>query len=101
MINDRHFSSLDRHAVLIGSDDGFPWYASAMLAVEASEVVRLRLNKFAQGGDDCESEAALMVTEKMVAVIETCASWFAGATAAVIIDRYRERVAANGRRLSG
>jgi hypothetical protein len=100
MINHHHFSGLDRHAVLSGSDDGFPWYASAMLAVEASEVVRLRLEKFAHGGADCESEAALMVTEKIVAVIEACASWLAGATAGGIIDRYRERVAANVRRLS-
>ena len=99
MLNDHHFSGLDRHAVLSGSDDGF-WYASAMLAVEASEVVRLRFEKFAHGGDDCESEAALMVTEKMLAAIEACASWLAGATAGVIIDRYRERVAANARRLS-
>jgi len=100
MINDHYFSGLDRHAVLSGSDDGFPWYASAMLAVEASEVVRLRFEKFAHGGDDCESEAALMVTEKMLAAIEACASWLAGATAGVIIDRYREHVAANARRLS-
>ena len=28
------FSGLDRHAVLGGSDDGFPWFASAMLAME-------------------------------------------------------------------
>ena len=41
-----------------------------------------------------------MLTEKMLAAIEACASWLAGATAGVIIDRYRERVAANARRLS-
>jgi hypothetical protein len=44
-MNRHHFSALDRHAVLSGSDDGFPWYAGTMLAVEASEVVCLRLEK--------------------------------------------------------
>jgi hypothetical protein len=70
-----HFSALDRHAVLSGSDDGFPWYAGTMLAVEASEVVRLRLEKFAHGDEeDCEREAALMVSEKILAAIEASAS---------------------------
>ena len=50
-MNRHHFSALDRHAVLSGSDDGFPWYAGTMLAVEASEVMRLRLEKFAHGDE--------------------------------------------------
>ena len=94
-----HFSALDRHAVLSGSDDGFPWYAGVMLAVESSEVVRLRLEKFAHGGEDCEHEATLMVSEKIFAAIEASASWLAGAAPSAIVSRYREHVAANAKRL--
>ena len=101
MINERQFSALDRHAVLSGADDGFPWYASAMLAVEASEVVRLRLEKFACRDEDCEREATLMVTEKIFAAIEASASWLSGAALGAIVGRYRARVAANAKRLSG
>jgi hypothetical protein len=100
MRNEHHFSALDRHAVLTGSDDGFPWYAGSMLAMEASEVVRLRMEKFAHGDEDCEQEAQLMVMEKIVAGFEACASWLAGASASSIIGRYREHVAANARRLT-
>ena len=32
-----------------------------------------------------------MVSEKIAAAFEATASWFAGATPAAIIDRYRER----------
>ena len=64
-MNDHHsFSALDRHAVLTGSDDGFPWFADTMLAIEAG------------------------------------ASWLAGATPAPIVNRYREHVAENIKRLS-
>ena len=93
-------SSLDRHAVLSGSDDGFPWYAGAMLAMESCEVVRLRLAKFADHDEDSEREASLMVSEKIFAAFEAGASWLAGASPAAIIGRYREHVAANAKRLS-
>jgi len=94
------FSSLDRHAVLSGSDDGFPWFASAMLAMESCEVVNLRLAKFACADEDCEREASLMVSEKIFAAFEAGANWLAGASPAAIIGRYREHVTANTRRLS-
>ena len=98
---DHHsFSALDRHAVLSGSDDGFPWYAGAMLAVEASEVVRLRCEKLSHGDEAAGHEAALMVSEKVAAAFEAMASLLAGATPATIIQRYREHVAANAKRLS-
>jgi hypothetical protein len=100
MTDDHSFSALDRHAVLSGSDDGFPWFASAMLAVESAEVVRLRLEKFANQDDDAEQEACLMVSEKISAAFEAAANWLSGATPARIIGRYREHVAANARRLS-
>ena len=94
------FSALDRHAVLSGSDDGFPWYASAMLAVESCEVVRLRLEKLSHGNEAAEREAVLMVGEKIAAAFEAAANWLSGATPAAIIQRYREQVADNAKRLS-
>jgi hypothetical protein len=94
------FSSLDRHAVLGGSDDGFPWYAGAMLAMESYEVVRLRLAKLADHDEESEREASLMVNEKILAAFEAGASWLAGASPAAIVARYREHVAANAKRLS-
>ena len=99
MMNQHSFSALDRHAVMSGSDDGFPWYAGGMLALEAGEVVRLRMDKFADGGEDCEQEARLMVIEKIVAAFEAGMSVLAGASTSSIIGRYREHVAANAKRL--
>ena len=78
----------------------FPWYASTMLACESFEVIRLRLEKLLIGGDDAHHEAHLMVSEKVDAMFEAGASLMAGATPASIIDRYREHVAANTKRLS-
>ena len=78
----------------------FPWYASAMLACESFEVIRLRLEKFLIGGDDAQHEARLMVSEKVDAMFEAGSSLMAGGTPASIIDRYREHVAANTKRLS-
>jgi len=98
---DHHsFSALDRHAVLGGSDNGFPWFAGAMLAVEASEVVRLRCEKLCHGDEAAGQEAVLMVSEKIAAAFEAAANLLAGATPAAIVQRYREHVAANARRLS-
>jgi hypothetical protein len=98
---DHHsFSALDRHAVLGESDNGFPWYAGAMLAVEASEVVRLRCEKLSHGDAAAGQEALLMVSEKIAAAFEAAASMLSGATPAAVIQRYREHVAANARRLS-
>jgi hypothetical protein len=100
MMNEHSFSALDRHAVLSGSDDGFPWFAGSMLALEASEVVCMRLEKFAHGDADCGQEAQRMVFEKIIAAFEAGANWLAGVSSASIIARYREQVAANARRLS-
>jgi hypothetical protein len=99
-MNDHSFSARDGHVVLSSSDEGFPWFASAMLAVESAEVVRLRLEKFASHGAAAEQEACLMVSEKISAAFEATADWLSGATPATIIGRYREHVAANARRLS-
>ena len=71
-----------------------------MLAFESSEVVRMRLEKFAHCDDDAGHEAQLMVSEKIAAAFEAAANWLSGATPGAIIDRYREHVAANAKRLS-
>jgi hypothetical protein len=83
-----------------GFNDSFPWLASTMLAFEACEVIRLRLKMFATADQDADREAQLMVSEKVEAMFEAGASLMAGASAADIIDRYREHVAANAKRLS-
>jgi hypothetical protein len=78
----------------------FPWVDGAMLAVEAGEVMALRLAKLAAGDADAEREARLMVSEKLDAALEAGASLLAGATPSDIIGRYREHVADNARRLA-
>jgi hypothetical protein len=83
-----------------GAGDSFPWLAGAMLAFESCEVIRLRLAKLAIGDDGSDREACLMVDEKINAMFEAGASLMAGATAATVIGRYREHVAANAKRLS-
>ena len=80
--------------------DDFPWLAGAMLAFESCEVIRLRLTKFASADADADDEARLMVAEKIDAMFEAGASMMTGASAATIVGRYREHVAANTRRLS-
>jgi hypothetical protein len=82
------------------ADASFPWLAGTMLAFEACEVIRLRLTKFASADDDADDEARLMVSEKIDAMFEAGASVMSGASAASIIGRYREHVAANAKRLS-
>jgi len=82
------------------SVDSFPWLAGVMLAFESCEVIRLRLAKLAIGDHEADSEARLMVNEKINAMFEASASLMAGASAATVIGRYREHVAANTRRLS-
>ncbi len=82
------------------SGAGFPWLAGAMLAFESCEVIRIRLTMFATGNEDAEREAHLMVSEKIDAMFEAGASLMVGASAATVIGRYREHVAANAKRLS-
>jgi hypothetical protein len=81
-------------------DAGFPWLAGAMLAFESCEVIQLRLAKLAIGDRDAGCEAELMVNEKINAMFEAGASLMSGASAATVIGRYREHVAANAKRLS-
>ena len=52
------------------------------------------------GGKNARREAKLMVTEKMEAALEANARMMRGAPADEIIRMFRQRVAANARRLS-
>ena len=78
----------------------FPWLAAAMLTVESMQVIALRLAALAGGDANAGREAGLMVSEKVDAAFEAGASLMAGATPDMIIDRYRQHVAANAKRLS-
>ena len=63
---------------------------SALARWQAAEVGRLLR----------AAHPGLEVSEKIVAAFEAAASLLAGATPAAIVQRYREHVAANARRLS-
>lgn len=78
----------------------FPWYASAMLAIESNEVIGLRLMRMAGGGHEARHEAELMVAEKVSAFVEAAVSLCGGASSAIIIGRYRKHAAANAVRLA-
>ena len=71
-----------------------------MLALESSEVVGLRVAKLARGGVDAQTEAHLLVNEKISAVFDSSMRLVCGATTGDVIDRFREKVAANILRLS-
>jgi hypothetical protein len=90
---------------------GWPWLElglqSARLAIEAQQVVALRLARLAAGGPRAGREAARMVTEK-VGAFATAQRMMLGATSRAesakaskqVLALYRRRVAANKRRLS-
>ena len=77
-----------------------PWTTVLWLALESTEVIGLRIAKLASGGIDAQQEAHLIVSEKVDAVFEVSARLMFGATTSNVINRFREQVAANARRLS-
>jgi hypothetical protein len=77
-----------------------PWITVVMLALESSEVIGLRVAKLAHGGVDAESEAHILVNEKVVAVFDAGMRLMCGATTGQVIDGFRKQVAANALRLS-
>ncbi|WP_316159225.1 MULTISPECIES: hypothetical protein [unclassified Bradyrhizobium] len=89
-----------RPSLTATADAEFPWFTAAMLAMEAGEVIRLRLEKFARGEADAGEEAELMVSEKIAAALEATAKLMAGASPAAVVDLYRDYVASNAERLS-
>ena len=76
-----------------------PFYSTVFLAFESGNVIGLRMMKMMSGGSGSHAEAHLMVMEKMHAMFEAGAL-MAGGTASSVVDRYREHVAANAKRLS-
>jgi hypothetical protein len=70
-----------------------------MLAVEANGVVALRMMKLMRGGRNARHEAELMVREKIDAAFEATANLMTGASGDKIVNRYRQHVAANAKRL--
>ena len=76
------------------------WMSVLMLAVESNNVVRLRLLKLAGGGSEALAEASLMVPEKIAAAFEAQEAMWNGCSTSSVIERYREHVAANAKRLT-
>jgi hypothetical protein len=77
-----------------------PLYSSVFLAFESGNVINLRMMKIMSGGRGSHDEANLMVMEKIHAMCEAGAILLSGGTASSVVDRYREHVAANAKRLS-
>lgn len=75
-------------------------FAAALLAIEAQNVVQLRLAKFAWGGAEAQTEAQTMVNEKLSALVEASGTLLMGGSLSTVVARYREHVAANSRRLA-
>ena len=79
-----------------------PWMRlaidSTLLGMEAQTVIGLRLSQIAMGKGTA-AETQLMVTEKMLAMMEAAATVAAGGTAQTVVRDYRKRVSANVRRL--
>jgi hypothetical protein len=78
----------------------FPWYSSAMLVLESSNVVGLRLTKLTRGGSGAGDEANLMVAEKIAAAFEAFETLLTGGDFSIVVNRYREQVTANATRLA-
>ena len=70
-----------------------------MLALEANNVIALRLMKLMRGGRAAKREARIMVSEKIAAALEASASLMTGASGHDVVRRYRKHVAANAKRL--
>jgi hypothetical protein len=83
-----------------GSVMWFPFYPTLLLAFESGNVIGLRAMKLLAGGRDSSGEANLMISEKVQAMFEASANLMAGGTVSSVVDRYREHVAENAKRLS-
>jgi hypothetical protein len=80
------------------------WLVMAMagtrLAMEAQQVIALRLMKIAAGGAGAQREVARMMTEKAVAATEAAATMATGGSRRKVVRRYRTHIRQNKRRLS-
>jgi hypothetical protein len=84
---------------MVSSWIGFA-FDMALLGLESQRVVGLRLAKIAGGGRAAQTELARMLTEKPTALVEAAAAVMTGASANIIVRRYRTHVKANRRRLT-
>jgi hypothetical protein len=75
-------------------------FAFVMLALEAQNVIELRLAKMASGGREAADEAHQMIAEKISASFEAAGALMIGGSIETVIARYREHVAANAGRLT-
>ncbi len=73
-------------------------FDTALLAMEAWTVIGIRLSQIAMGRGT-PAEAQLMVTEKMLALVEAATTVATGGSAHKVVSGYRRRVRANVRRL--
>ena len=73
---------------------------NATLAVEAQQVMALRITKLAAGGAGAQTEATRMISEKVVAYAEASTMLALGKSPQTVMRRYRTRVRANSRRLT-
>ncbi len=71
---------------------------TALLAMEAQTVIGMRLSQIAMGRGTA-AETQLMVTEKMLALVEAAGMVATGGSAHKVVRGYRKRVRANVRRL--
>ena len=76
------------------------WYQATMLSFEAQRVISLRVMKFAGGGAQAQTEANLMMTEKISEAMAVTATLLRGGTGQAVIAQVRRRVRSNSRRLS-
>ena len=72
---------------------------ATMLAVEAQTVIGRRLMILGTGSAAAQSEANLMVSEKVRAFLEAGATIAGGGSAHRVVADYRKHVRANARRL--
>lgn len=70
-----------------------------LLAIELNSVIAMRVMKLMAGDVAAMQEARLMIGEKVDAAFEATASLIAGASGDEIINRYRQHVAVNAKRL--
>ncbi len=75
------------------------WFSLAMLSAEAQQVMWLRWMKLTAGGAAAQTEANLMVSEKIAAAGDAALRLAGGGSTASVVASYRRKVRANARRL--
>ncbi|MEJ0012657.1 MAG: hypothetical protein WDM94_08515 [Bauldia sp.] len=76
------------------------WIALAALSAESQQVMWLRSFKLAAGGAAAQTEANLMVSEKIAAATDAALRLSRGASPDSIVRAYRRKVRANAKRLT-